>query len=336
LGNLAIDAGRQYLVWGQGREVGLIDSNNSPALDLVQLSNEDAARLPWVFRRLGPGRYALFVADLGSQQNFPHALFIGYKLSFAPTSSFEMGGVVYTKEGGEGAPGASLSARLTDLFPFLDRSAYNNRIGFGGNFEFSHHYAGVDARWRLPHTNGATAYAEVTLNDFDTRRLGSVMWEDAAHVFGVSLPQSTMRRPFSTSFEYHHTGLRYYEHQTYTSGQTLRETLTGDPLGPDATGSYATLEWQPTSRHTLQLELAIERLSNDQYTVVPVFTFVRTEGRPKERRQRAMLRWVSEPMPHNVNVLAGLGVERETNFDFVVGQNRLDGLAQVGLQWCLR
>ena len=335
-GNVAIDAGRQYAVWGQGLDVGLINSNNSPALDLGELSTENPVRLPWVLGDLGLGRFSLFVADLGSQQNFPGALLIGYKFSFLPTSNLEIGTVVYTKEGGRGSPTASLSARLVDLFPFLDRSAYNNRIGAGGNFEFSHHFAGLDTRWRVPHAAGVTAFAEVTLNDFDTRRIGSVLWEDAGHVFGVAVPQFSTTRSVSMSFEYHHTGIRYYEHQTYVTGQTLRETLTGDPLGPDAIGSYANLEWHAAPRHALHLELALERRSNDQYAVVPVFRFVRTEGRPKERRQRAIVRWVGEPMPGGIGVLAGVGVERATNFAFVAGNDRVNGLAQLGLQWSFR
>ena len=33
--NVALDIGRQYVVWGQGRDVGLLNSNNSPPLDAV-------------------------------------------------------------------------------------------------------------------------------------------------------------------------------------------------------------------------------------------------------------------------------------------------------------
>src|SRR5205823_8671420 len=35
LRNVALDVGREYMVWGEGRDVGLLNSNNSPPLDLI-------------------------------------------------------------------------------------------------------------------------------------------------------------------------------------------------------------------------------------------------------------------------------------------------------------
>src|SRR5205814_3543961 len=79
LRNFAIDVGREYLVWGQGRDVGLLNSNNSPPLDLIKLSSDEPFTFPWLLRYVGPTRFSIFYAELGADQNFPHSYLVGYK-----------------------------------------------------------------------------------------------------------------------------------------------------------------------------------------------------------------------------------------------------------------
>jgi hypothetical protein len=334
LGNVAIDLGREYVVWGEGRDVGLLNSNSSPALNLVRLSSERPFFLPWIFRRLGPSRGAIFLTDLGADQNFPHPYGVGYRGTFAPAEVLGLGFSVYTKSGGQGAPRASATARLIDLLPFLDASAYNNVIGTRGDFQFSDHYAGVDGRIRVPPLS-ASIYWEILLNDFDIRRLSSVVWDDAGHVFGVNLPALAASGRLRPTLEYHHTGLRYYEHQQFVSGQTLHGVLTGDPLGPNAEGGYAFLEWYPTVQHRVNAQLAIERRSSDLYTYLPEphFGFRRTDSRPKELRSRIVASWQLLPDRRQLGGLVQVGYERTRNFDFIHANDRNGFLARVALQY---
>jgi hypothetical protein len=335
--NLAVDAGREYVVWGQGRDVGLLNSNNSPALTLIKLSSEQPFSFPWVFRRLGPTRFSLFYSDLGADQNFPHAYAIGYRASILPTNYLELGASVYTKSGGRGAPPATLTARLVDLLPFLDASAYNNVFGARGNFQFSDHYAGFDGRLRLP-SLGANVFWEVLLNDFDVRRLKSVFWEDAGHVFGMDLPRLSESGRLRTSLEYHHTGIRYYEHEQFTSGQTVHHTLTGDPLGPNGQGVYANVDWYASVQRRLGVQFALERRSNDQYAFVPEphFGFTRIAERPKEWRGRILASWQLLPEREHFGALLQFGYERMRNFDFLSGDDRHGTMGRIAMQYRFR
>ena len=335
--NLAIDVGREYVVWGQGRDVGLLNSNNSPPLDLVKLSGEEPFTLPWLLRHLGSTRFSIFYSDLGGDQNFPHAYLIGYQANVLPTSRVELGVSVYTKSGGHGAPRATATARLIDLLPFLDASAYNNVIGTRGNFAFSDHYAGFNGRLRIPQA-GTSVFWEVLLNDFDVRRLKSVFWEDAGHVFGVDLPPLSASGRVRASLEYHHTGIRYYEHHQFTSGQTVHQTLTGDPLGPDAQGAYGNLDWYVSLQQRLGIQVAAERRSNDQYMFIPEpnFGFRKVEVRPKEWRARAIANWQLLPEQGQLGAQVQLGVERTRNFDFIRGSNRNGVLGRVAALYRFR
>lgn len=335
--NVAFDIGREYLVWGQGRDVGLLNSNNSPPLDLIKLSSEEPFTLPWILRGLGPTRLSLFYADLGADQNFPHAYAIGYRGSILPTSYLELGASVYTKSGGRGAPPATTTARLVDLLPFLDASAYNNVFGTRGDFQFSDHYAGFDGRIRFP-SLGASFFWEVLLNDFDIRRLESVFWEDAGHVFGLELPRLSASGRLRTSLEYHHTGIRYYEHEQFTSGQTVHQTLTGDPLGPNAQGLYANVDWYLSPWRRMGIQFALERRANDVYAFIPEpnFGFRLTERRPKEWTGRALAVWQALPERMRVGGVVQFGYERTRNFDFLDGDSRNGLLGRVGLQYRFR
>jgi len=338
--NVALDVGRENLMWGQGREVGLLLSNNSPGLDLVRVSNERLLTPPWIFRRLGATKLSLFYADLGAAQNFPHAYLVAYKISIAPTARVELGTSVYVKSGGHGAPRASASARILDLFPFLDAGNYANVVGVRGKFEFSDHYAGIDGRLRWPSARGTELFWEVLLNDFDIRRLGSVFWEDAGHVFGLSVARLDAIGRLGASVEYHHTGIRYYEHQQFTSGQTLRRTLIGDPLGPDAHGAYANVDWYRSARDRVSLEAAWERRSNDEYEYLPValpaFGFQRVLSRPKELRARVITTWRRLPVREGVGMLAQFGYEQSSNFAFVAGRRETGLLGRLGLEYRFR
>ena len=332
--NLALDIGREYVVWGQGRDIGLLNSNNSPPLDLAKLSSEVPFRLPWLFRGLGPTRLSLLFATLGADQNFPHPYAVAYRANIAPTSWLELGSSVYTKSGGRGAPPATTTARLVDLLPFLDASAYNNVFGTRGDFQFSDHYAGFDGRLRLP-TIASNVFWEVLLNDFDVRRLRSVFWEDAGHVFGADLPPLVPSGRLRASVEYHHTGIRYYEHEQFTSGQTLHHVLTGDPLGPNGQAGYLYLDWFESQQHRAALQLAFERRSNDQYAFVPEpnFGFKRIEVRPTEWRGRLVGSWRLLPDQGQLGGLVQFGYERVRNFDFIEGNGRNSFLARVALQY---
>lgn len=340
LGNFAIDVGREDLVWGQGNEVGLLNSDNAPPLNLLKLSNDLPIQLPWLLRSLGPSKLSIFYSDLGAQQNFPHAYMVGYKISVAPTSQLELGTTIYSKSGGRGSPRGTFTARIIDLLPFLDASAYNNVIGTRGLFEFSDRYAGIDGRLRFPNARGLELFSEILLNDFDVRRLASSFAEDAAHVVGMRIPRLGKSQAWELSSEFHHTGIRVYRHHQFTSGQTFNRMLIGDQLGPDAVGAYFRVAWAGSLRQRWDVLFAGERRSDDQYVGYGpengLLLFRRIDTRPKELRMRAVVTWSSVSRGPGIALTSQLGYERTRNFGFVDGAARTGGLARLGLEYQFR
>jgi hypothetical protein len=295
-------------------------------------------RLPWLLRHVGPMKASIFYADLGGDQNFPHPYFVGYKFSILPSDRVELGVAVYTKAGGHGSPRASFSARVVDAFPFLDAAFYGGLIGTRGKYEFSDRYAGVDGRWRLPRLASAELYWELLLNDFDVRRLRSVLWEDAGHIAGVVLPRLTASGRLGATLELHHTGLRYYEHHQFTSGQTLHRILIGDALGPDALGAFATVDWYASTRSRLSIDAAVERRSSDRYSLRegPGFGFQRVQSNPREGRARLTVSWRTPSQHEALGFLTQAGLEHTRNFDFVRGVQRTALLGRAALEYRFR
>jgi hypothetical protein len=100
-------------------------------------------------------------------------------------------------------------------------------------------------------------------------------------------------------------------------------------------GGYLALGWEPSLRHRVALDLAAEERRADEYVDVTngaaTIDFERSVAHPRERRARAVLGWESALRGGAVRLLAQLGIERATNFDFVDGASRTGGLARIGM-----
>jgi hypothetical protein len=333
LRNLLVEVGRDHLFYGQGMRASNSVSANAPALDMVKLASDLPFRLPWALRALGPTRASLFVADLGNRQNFPGAKLAGYKFSFAPSPRVEVGVSVIDQMGGRGAPTASFGERLLDLIPLVDPIFYGDR-----DLQFSNKLAGMDFRFRFPSARGLEWYVDGMLDDFDHRRIRSSFWEDAGWITGLSLPRLTSDGRLQLGTEFQHTGLRYYQHNQFTTGVTLNSRIIGNALGAKANAGYARLSWDWGTTSSLSLDAAYERRSSDRYRVRvddvedKGWRFERIETRPKETRARVSVIWSAELSPTRPRVLAELGYERVGNFAFVSGQERNNVLARLGLE----
>jgi hypothetical protein len=114
--------------------------------------------------------------------------------------------------------------------------------------------------------------------------------------------------------------------------------LTGDPLGPNAQGVYANLDWYAWMQRRLGIQLALERRSNDQYAFVPEphFGFTIKEHRPKEWTGRALANWQLLPERQQIGTLLQFGYARTRNFDFVSADDRNGFLGRVALEYRFR
>jgi hypothetical protein len=333
-GNLLIDAGREYAQFGQAPTGGLLLSANAPGLDMVRVSNERPAPLPWLLRYLGPLEATVFVADLGSaHQVFAHSKLVAYHVAMLPHPRLELGVEVLDETGGSGAPPASFGDRVADAVPIID-AVFRPR----SDFLFSNKLAGVDARVRVPELAGLEVYAEGVVDDFDAARLASSLLVDGGYIAGVSLACITECGRLGVRAEYHQTGIRYYTHTQFASGIEDNGVILGDPLGPRGLGAYLTVNGETDRLGRVSLAGAYEVRSGNKYgstadSAGRDFRFVPTERRPGEHRARLLATWTpGRPEARSV-VSATVGVERVHDFEFVAGNDRTNALAQLRFQF---
>jgi len=307
----------------------MLSSSGRP-LDMIQLSTMRPWRAPWEFRWLGLLRGSAFLADLGPRQNFPHAKVAAYKLSGQVTSYFELSAGVLVQGGGRGAPPARLVDRFVDLVPALKYSLPDNTT------QFSNKLAGWDMRVRVPWLHGVQLYTESVFDDMDPRRWRSTLWEDGGHIAGAALSQLGPGGAISATTEFHHTGLRYYQHTPFTSGIAFNRTLLGDPLGPQGDGAYVRVRHDAGGAQRWRIDAAVERRGGDIWSTTSDrprderFRFVLDRHQPAEWRYRVAGEW-SLARTTTQQLVVSAGVERVRDAGFVRDAQRTNGL--VGMQW---
>ncbi len=313
--NVMAEVGRQQFVWGQGMEGGLLGSTSGRPLDMIRLNNDTTFRL-WPF---GPARAEIVFIDLGPNQRFPHSNIVAYKLAGNPFfARFELSASVLSEQGGRGAPGAATWDYVVDVVPVLKYTRKTKN-----NSQFSNKFAGWEYRLRLPELSGLQLYAEHQFDDMDSRRWKSTLWQDGGHIFGFSFAQLG-QTDLTFAGEFHHTGLRYYMHNPFTSGIAFNRTLLGDPLGPKGDGGYARLGWDAGRASSFTLDAAIERRLGSLYTALvdgeapheTNFRFAVIEPKPDEWRHRVVGTWQYRPNANWRGSIVG-GYERASNYAFV-------------------
>ena len=339
-GNLVVDVGRGYVGFSQSFPSGLLLSANSPPLDMVRISTERPAALPWLFRYLGPIYGTLFVADLGtSYQTHPHAKLAGYHVSILPHPYVELGAEVIDETGGNGAPPGTFTDRVIDLFPVFDLPLFEMLYRGYGNLRFSNKLVGMDGRIRVPSVAGMEVYAEVAVDDADIRRLRSTLLEDGGVIGGVAWSCMIECGRLVARLEYHQTGIRYYTHTDFSSGVQQQGNLLGDPLGPRGLGGYATLDAEAGRFGRVKVSAAHEVRSGNLYrsaasdSTLSDFHFEQIVHRPGEHRTRVGVEWRTAPVDSRWCTTIGFGAERVRNADFVADHRRLNSMARVSIEW---
>lgn len=326
--NVFVQAGRQPIAYGQGIWGGPFATRNAPGLDMIRVGNDLPARLPWVLARLGPARGAFFVADLGHDQHFPHTKLAGWKMSFLPTASLEVGASLLSQQAGRGAPSARFHERVIDVLTIIDVVFLQDR-----DLLFSNKLAGLDVRWR-----GAAIelYFDGMVDDFDVRRLMKSLWEDAGYATGFALPELGRDGAVRVEAEFQHTGLRYYQHAQFQSGVTARGHIIGLPIGPRADGLLARVQVDRGTGAQAWVTGAVERRSDDRYMTAfgendAGFRFVKTLDLPEEMRVRLVAGGGREVGEGGLRLEAQAGIEHVANDRFVAGASRLNTSLRLAL-----
>jgi len=334
-GNLSVDVGRNQVPQGAAREYGVAMSNNIRGMDMVRLSMERPARLPWIFRHLGPVALTTYVGDLGRDRDTPGSKLIVIEGALRPHRNLQLGGSLMNQQFGEGIPSASLGQRIRDILGFLPRRPFYNFDSVG---QISDKALSLDARLNVP-SRGLELYAEVLTTDDHDLLAGwrEALWNDAAWVWGGGLVGLGPEGRLDARIEASRAGVRPYTHHQFTSGMTLDRRVMGTPLGPLAAGVTGTLEWNG-AHQTVGMAWAWERYSGDQYAKPGPDPedqqLVRVADNPDEVRLRTALDWTRQSALGGLRTTVRLGYEHVTRFDFT-DRNRSNFLAQasVGYVW---
>ena len=332
--NVAVEAGADERVWGQGGGNGMLLSANPRPLRGVTIANDTPFTLPGFMRRLGPIRATFIGVDLGDDQNFPGAQLLGYKVDLMPTSRLELGLGLIDQVGGGGAPRLSTGERIKDLFPYIFLA-----FSPGSDRQASNKIASLDARYYLGTSRGVTLYYEVDPDDFDVRRLASVYWQDSGHLLGTHVDRLSSDGRWSLDAQFQRTSLRLYEHEQFTSGVTYRGAIIGDPLGPNAFALSATLSSRLARGWKLSLTGVGESRDSSVYTVFQTDTatgrgwrFVKVADGVKENRVRALINLTNASADRRATLLPTVGLERVFNDGFIAGRAATHVIGGVSLR----
>ena len=321
LGRIAIQIGRDSWWQQPGGDDALLMSRDAPPVDLLRIVTDR----PLSLRVLGDTEFAVTVADLGPNQNFPHAKLFGVSLMTRPASSVRLGLTLLNKQTGEGAPGASFSERLKDLSFFWDL------FRKGRDFVFSEKLLGLDARVVLPDISGIELFGEIAFTDFATDRLGDVLTSDTGYRVGVHFPRLGKSERHSVEVEGALTAPLLYRHHQFTTGVAVDGFSQGSVLGPDGRRLIASYRYDaPASRWAALVTGALESRSVDPHETVynPVKDIFRAGTLPHEWRARARVdvtRWFDQVSGMEL----ALGVERVRNFAFEADASRTNTFALV-------
>ena len=334
LGNIEVQLGRDNLAWGQGRDAGLLISNNARGMDMIKISNSRPLTLPWLFRLLGPTKFSLFVAHLGSRRFLPNSYMVGYKISVSPHPQLELGFAVTTEAGGTGAPPASLLERIADPLLFVDLVFLTS-----SDFQFSDKRAGFDFRLRIPEARGLELFAEAVFDDIRQANLKGMFTQDAGYVVGTYLPRLLDSGKLDLTLEYHFVGIRLYRHKDFRSGHTLDRILIGDELESAGRAGYLEANWDIGARDLITVEAAYEARSADDYRVIiedPARSIplqaIKERSNPQERRYRGVMSWSHWLDGRPFLLKTSVGYERANTFAFQLGRNRNNLIGELRLE----
>ncbi len=329
LGPLAIEAGRNPVSLGHGRDGGPLLSNNARGLDMVRLATERPVRLPGPFRGWGRWRASGLLAQMGSNRDVPGSWLSAFRLSNRPWAYTEIGLVYVNLQGGDGAPTGSFGDRAVDvLLPFL-----------GGVIPLSDKAGGGDFHITVPsirtHFFGNFVATDLRANRDQALR---AFWQDVIWTFGTRTYGLGSEGRLDVWADAKSAGPLPHTHHQYTSGLTLDGRVLGDPLGPNARAVSVGAAWTVPA-WKVEASVAQESYSADQWQLEGAFegdtrpwVWNKTRELASEKRRRLTLDWTRTPQRGRVALAVHLAYERVVNFAFT-GESRHNFAVRIRARW---
>lgn len=322
VGRLGVQAGRDHVWTGPGPDGGGLLGLNGPPLDLVRLATDR----PLPLHLLGDTDLSFFVADLGAAHVFPHAKLIGALFAVRPAAGLDVGVALLNKQGGEGAPEATLGQRVRDLFWVVDWFQDEDPM-------ISDKMAALHLRQRFERV---ALFGELTLTDFDYRRRRYTFVSGAGYRVGVSLPRLGSAERAGVHVEAARVGPLVYRHHQFTTGSAVDGFVQGSLPGPDSRALTARFTWDaPASGWNAELRLTREWRNGDVWfndDLDPDRLRLGT-AMPDETRLRGEARLLRSLRDGAGGLEVRAGIERARNFAHVEGAARWNRAGVVRVWW---
>ncbi|MFH1355671.1 MAG: capsule assembly Wzi family protein [bacterium] len=257
--------GRSPVLWGQGASGGFLFTTNARPLDVIQLSNAEGFRLPWLLKHLGKWKFSFLFGTLGPEQRYPWTLFSGLNIGYKPADFVEFNLSHIIHFGGEGAPDLSFSNGVQEFFgfiPFLSQTTINS----------ANKLTALNMRFFIDRFMGFQGYIDYAMDD-STLTGGLKAWKKHFTVNSSYLLGLYFTRPFGSlsdqmRFEFTRIGHITYRHSLFHDGWTINDYIIGHAAGPDSYRVRAswTHDWVDKNRQT-QLVMQWTKRDNNNYDV---------------------------------------------------------------------
>jgi hypothetical protein len=265
LGDYELQLGKDSLWWGPGAHGSLLMSNNARPFTMAKLATPQPIQLPWVLRRLGLFKFALFLAELEKDRDIPEAKLTGLRVNLRPHPQLEVGLLRAVMVGGDGAPEADFGDYAQVFIPTSEQDETNQLAGFDVSF-----------RWPMPDAlplRAVTFYGEFVGED-EAGFLPSKWGKLAGAKLGDLL--KTGRTDLRVEYADNHVSSFpnvFYSHSLYTSGYTYKGRVIGHHMGTDSRDLYVCLSHYLTD--DLIVDFAFDRqthrLSSDEQPERDIF-----------------------------------------------------------------
>jgi hypothetical protein len=313
-----LEAGRDTLWWGQGAHGTLLMTDNAPPLALVKLDNPSPSLLPWFLQYLGPFKYALFVAQLEENRDFPNTMLAGLRINFKPFPTLELGTTTTFLFNGEGHPSLS----FMDLLKLL-----TFREGTGSTKSKTDGRTTIDFRWRLPFLRNAELYGEYGGEDTGGfERADEIILKDRGYLVGLYFPRVTDDGRLDFRLEYANDSHRvdptpgyWYGNAVYRSGYTYDGFIIGHHMGPDAEDLFARTTYHV--RNDLEIGLDFDYMA------------VGLTLNPFEQKNYQFATDVTYDFSDSICIKARYGYEQVENFNLEKGLDHQNQMFMTELRW---
>ncbi len=288
--NTELLVGRESIWWGPGSRGSMTISNNAFPLDQVRLSSAEPFHLPWILGRLGPIKLSTFVARLGEDRDFPHAMLSGTRISSAPRLSD-----LFPRFLSRFLPPGSLELGFTRMFQFGGRGHPTPNPGeflkilfFGAGCDFEdvndptcvNNVMSLDATLRIPDVGRYIPIAkDISLYfefGWDDTLFGLFVPDKPGGIVGTYLTGLFGDPKLDFRFEYTQTSEIQFTHGIYTSGFTNRGSVLSHFVGTDGNEIYTRTSRSFSPDLSLGISVSRAKIGSTKFG---------DRGTPKEKRK---------------------------------------------------